>query len=271
MKLVRAFYERYTARLGNAAYHSFDDIEATLRSGGFLNRTLDALWPRPRPEQLVRRLLDEPRAARSRRGRHPRRGRATPPPVGPRPGLERRRPAAPRRGARAARGRRPGPRPRDRRRGAGPDADAAAHARAALDGAVTVLGDIAQSSGPISYSGWDELVRYLGTEGVAGGRGAAPRLPCAAQRCMELALPLLPLIAPDVAAADRLPRGRRAAPFRACGARAPRRRRGARGRPEALRDGRTALIAPATLMAELEPLLPRPGRRSTSSRLRSRR
>jgi hypothetical protein len=36
MKLVRAFYDRYTARLGNAAYHSFDDIEATLRSGGFL-------------------------------------------------------------------------------------------------------------------------------------------------------------------------------------------------------------------------------------------
>src|SRR5262249_36185008 len=57
MKLVRAFYDRYTTRLGVAAYHSFDDIEAALRSDGFLNRTLDALWPRPKPEQLVRRLL----------------------------------------------------------------------------------------------------------------------------------------------------------------------------------------------------------------------
>src|SRR5437870_372405 len=45
MKLVRGFYDRYGARLGAAAYHSFDDIEATLRTGGFLVRTLDALWP----------------------------------------------------------------------------------------------------------------------------------------------------------------------------------------------------------------------------------
>ena len=60
MKLVRAFYERYTQRLGVAAYHSFDDIEAALRTGGYLNRTLDALWPRPKPDQLVRRLLTQP-------------------------------------------------------------------------------------------------------------------------------------------------------------------------------------------------------------------
>jgi DNA helicase IV len=57
MKLVRAFYDRYTALLGAAAYRSFDELEAALRRGGFLNRTLDALWPRPKPEQLVRRLL----------------------------------------------------------------------------------------------------------------------------------------------------------------------------------------------------------------------
>ena len=57
MKLVRSFYERCTIRFGAAAYHSFEDVRTTLRSGGFLNRTLSALWPRPRAEQLVRRLL----------------------------------------------------------------------------------------------------------------------------------------------------------------------------------------------------------------------
>src|SRR6185437_1935308 len=60
MKLVRAFYDRYAARLRSAAYYSFDDIEAALRSGGFLNRTLNALWPRTKPDQLVRRLLTSP-------------------------------------------------------------------------------------------------------------------------------------------------------------------------------------------------------------------
>ena len=32
MRLVRAFYERYGARLGAAAYRSFDDVEAALRA-----------------------------------------------------------------------------------------------------------------------------------------------------------------------------------------------------------------------------------------------
>jgi DNA helicase IV len=257
MKLVRAFYERYTARLGNAAYHSFDDIEATLRSGGFLNRTLGALWPRPRAEQLVRRLLtspeqlaaaadgildeDEQRLLRSGRGR----------------------------GWSEA------------------DLSLLDEARALLDGpdparghlivdeaqdltpmqlrmlarrssgAVTMLGDIAQSSGPISYSGWDEVVRCL-----------APKVPPAVEELrlayrvpaevMELALPLLPLIAPDVAppiayrAGDEPPRFVRIEPDRLVAAAV---REAGR---EALRDGRTGLIAPAAILDEIEPLLPHP-------------
>ena len=244
MKLVRAFYERYTARLGNAAYHSFDDIEATLRSGGFLNRTLGALWPRPRAEQLVRRLLtspeqlaaaadgildeDEQRLLRSGRGR----------------------------GWSEA------------------DLSLLDEARALLDGpdparghlivdeaqdltpmqlrmlarrssgAVTVLGDIAQSSGPISYSGWDEVVRYLAPEvsPAVEELRLAYRVPA---EVMELALPLLPLIAPDVAppiayrAGDEPPRFVRAEPDRLVVVAV---REAGR---EALRDGRTALIAPA--------------------------
>ena len=198
--------------------------------GGFMNRTLDALWPRPKSDQLLRRLLTSPGAARRGSGRHPRRGRAAAPAVRPRQGLERRRPAAPRRGAGAARGRRPAARPPDRRRGAGPDADATAHARAPLDGAVHRSSATSRrSSGPISYRAGTTCSGTWRRTG-ANGRGAAPRLP-RPRDVLELALPLLPLIAPDVAAADRLPRWRRAAALRARGAGAPRRRGGARGRP----------------------------------------
>jgi superfamily I DNA/RNA helicase len=75
---------------------------------------------------------------------------------------------------------------------------------------------------------------------------------------MELALPLLPLIAPDVAppiayrAGDEPPRLVRAEPDRVV-ATAVREA----GR-EALRDGRTGLIAPEEILAEIEPLLPHP-------------
>ena len=65
-------------------------------------------------------------------------------------------------------------------------------------GPMTILGDIAQAAGPIAYRGWDDLLPYLAPD-VRRGRGAAAGLPRAARRCMELALPLLPLIAPDVA------------------------------------------------------------------------
>jgi superfamily I DNA/RNA helicase len=61
----------------------------------------------------------------------------------------------------------------------------------------TVLGDIAQATGPIPYRHWDELLRYL-----PGGEAAeledlrhAYRVP---RELMSLALPLLEAIAPDV-------------------------------------------------------------------------
>ena len=66
-KLARAFYERYTTRLGTPLTYSFEDLEASLRRGGFMNRTLDALWPRPKPDQLVRRLLTSPGSSPPRR------------------------------------------------------------------------------------------------------------------------------------------------------------------------------------------------------------
>ena len=75
---------------------------------------------------------------------------------------------------------------------------------------------------------------------------------------MELALPLLPLIAPEVAppiayrGGDEPPRFVRAAPGEVVASAV---REAGR---EALRDGRTALIAPRAILAEIEPLLPHP-------------
>ena len=124
-------------------------------------------------------------------------------------------------------------------------------------GPITILGDIAQSAGPISYRSWDELLPHLAPDQAVTVEELrlAYRVP---SEVMELALPLLPLIAPDVAppiayrSGDEPPRFLRveakhlvAAAVREAG-------------HEARREGRTALIAPAALLAELEPLLPHP-------------
>jgi DNA helicase IV len=254
-KLARAFYERYTSRLGVSAYLSFEDIEAALRRGGFMNRTLDALWPRPKPEQLVRRLLTSPQEL-----------------------------------AAAANGILDEDEQRLLRSGRGKGWSAADlplldEARALLEGAgrphghlivdeaqdlspmqlrmlarrstgpITVLGDIAQASGPVAYRSWDDLLPYLAPTAEIEELRLAYRVPA---DVLELALPLLPLIAPDAAApiayreGDEPPRFVRTAPEHLV-ATAVR-----EAGNEAMREGRTALIAPAELVAELEPLVPRP-------------
>ena len=65
-------------------------------------------------------------------------------------------------------------------------------------GAMTILGDIAQAAGPIAYHRWDDLMPHLadGREAEVEELRLAYRVP---RQVMELALPLLPLIAPDVA------------------------------------------------------------------------
>src|SRR5205823_9727152 len=57
MNVLRRFYEDYGARLGGQAYRAFDEVERTLRKDGRLTRFLDRVWPAPKPEQVVRRLL----------------------------------------------------------------------------------------------------------------------------------------------------------------------------------------------------------------------
>jgi DNA helicase IV len=254
-KLARAFYERYTTRLGHSAYLSFEDLEASLRRGGFMNRTLDALWPRPKPEQLLRRLLTSPDGLAAADGilnaaeqglLQSGRGRGW---------IDADLPLLDEARALLEGGDRP-------------------HGHVIIDeaqdltpmqlrmvarrstGPFTVLGDIAQAAGPIAYRSWDDLLPYLGAEPQIEELRLAYRVP---RDVLELALPLLPLIAPDVAApiayreGDEPPRFVQVEPEHLVAGAV--REAG----HEALREGRTALIAPATLIAGLEPLLPGPG------------
>jgi hypothetical protein len=71
-------------------------------------------------------------------------------------------------------------------------------ARRARDGALTILGDVAQATGAVRYSSWDGVLPHLPHGGDASIEELrhAYRVP---REIMELALPLLDAIAPDVA------------------------------------------------------------------------
>jgi DNA helicase IV len=176
MDVLRRFYEDYGARLGGQAFRNFEEVERALRRDGLLTRFLNAAWPMPKPEQVVRRLsvmrgsrrgwadadlplLDEARALLQ--GEPQRYGHVI---------VDEAQDLTPMQLRMVA-----------RRAGGG----------------FTLLGDIAQATGPIPYHRWDELLPHL-----AGGEGAqveelrhAYRVP---REIMELSLPLLATIAPDV-------------------------------------------------------------------------
>ncbi len=69
--------------------------------------------------------------------------------------------------------------------------------RRAVDGSLTILGDVAQATGPVVYRRWQELEPYLPEEAdvTIEELRHAYRVPA---EIMELALPLLDRIAPDV-------------------------------------------------------------------------
>ncbi len=200
MALLRRFYERYGTILGSGALRDFVEVEGALRSNGFLVRWLDRVWPFPAADALVRSLLTQ-------RGRLAEAAEGTLSEAEQRLLLGSRRP-----------------------RGAWSDGDVPlldearsilagssqthghvivdeaqdltpmqlrAIARRAPAGSITILGDIAQATGPVEYPSWGDLLAHL-----PGGRDAsieelrfAYRVP---REIMALALPLLELIAPDV-------------------------------------------------------------------------
>jgi len=203
MTVLRRFYERYGELLGPRALRSFDDLESALRRNGFLAKYLDRVLPLPRPEKVVARLLTSPSAlAEAAAGALDRDEQRLLLRDRPRriselrwsdhdlPLLD------------VARTLVEGP------------ARAYGHvivdeaqdlspmqlmmvSRRALDGSLTMLGDVAQATGPVTYGRWQELEPYLpeDLEVRIEELRHAYRVPA---EIMDLALPLLARIAPDV-------------------------------------------------------------------------
>ena len=203
MAVLRRFYERYGELFGPRALRSFDELERALRRGGFLTRWLDRVLPLPQPEKLVSRLLTSPAA------------------------LE-----AASEGVLDSDERQLLLRDRPRRMAdlQWSDQDVAlldeartllagaprayghvivdeaqdlspmqflAISRRAIDGSLTILGDVAQATGPVVYRRWQELEPYLPDEAELSIEELrhAYRVPA---EIMDFALPLLDRIAPEV-------------------------------------------------------------------------
>src|SRR4249920_1584018 len=196
MNVLRRFYEDYGARLGGQAFRAFDEIERALRRDGRMNRFLDHVWPAPKPEQVVRRLLGSPERLKEAAA-----------------GILDRDEQALLRRARSGWSESDLPLIDEARALLGEPPTRFGHvivdeaqdltpmqlqmiARRATGG-FTILGDIAQATGPIAYQRWDELLPYLpaGEDAQVEELRHAYRVP---REIMALALPLLAKIAPEV-------------------------------------------------------------------------
>jgi DNA helicase IV len=174
MNVLRRFYEDYGVRLGGQAFRNFEEIERALRRDGRLTRFLNRVWPVPKPEQIVRRLPDLPRSRGWSEADLPLLDEVRALIVGPPQQyghviVDEAQDLTPMQLRMVA-----------RRAGAG----------------FTLLGDIAQATGPIAYARWGELLPHLDGDGVEVEElRHAYRVP---REIMELALPLLERIAPEV-------------------------------------------------------------------------
>ena len=192
MNVLRRFYEDYGARLGGQAYRNFEEVERALRRDGRLTRFLDRAWPAPKPEQIVRRLLTARNAAEGildadeqallRRARS---GWSE----ADLPLLDEARAlllGTPQQYGHVIVDEAQDLTPMQLRM----------VARRAVAG-FTILGDIAQATGPIAYDRWDELLPFLpdGESARVEELRHAYRVP---REIMAVAMPLLERIAPEV-------------------------------------------------------------------------
>jgi DNA helicase IV len=192
MSLLRRFYEDYGHVLGAAAIRNFDEVEKALRAKGYLDRIVKAAWPLLSPDKLVHSLLAS-RAALEEAA------------DGILDDTEQK--LLVRRGARWSDG--DVPLLDEARALIATPPRAFGHvivdeaqdltpmqlrmiARRASDGAVTVLGDIAQGTGPVRYASWAEVLPETPVEELRH----AYRVP---REIMDVALPLLDTIAPGSA------------------------------------------------------------------------
>src|SRR5581483_4443140 len=167
MAVLRRFYERYGELLEDLAFRSFDEIERALQRKGFLTKYLERSLPLPKADKLVARLLTSPAALAEAAD-----GILEP---GEQKLLLRDRP---KRAAElrwsvhdlplvdVARTLIDGP-PRayghvivDEAQDLSP-MQLLCVSRRAVDGSLTILGDVAQATGPVVYRRWQELEPYL--------------------------------------------------------------------------------------------------------------
>jgi DNA helicase IV len=203
MTLLRRFYERYGELLGPRALSTFDDLERALRRNGFLTKYLDRVLSLPRAEKVVARLLTLPSAlAEAAEGvldrdeqrlllrDRPRRASELRWSDHDLPLLD------------VARTLIEGPARTyghvivDEAQDLSP-MQLLMVSRRTIDGSLTMLGDVAQATGPVTYGRWQELEPYLPDDvdvRIEELRHAY-RVPA---EIMDLALPLLERIAPDV-------------------------------------------------------------------------
>src|SRR2546423_3647211 len=175
MNALRRFYEDYGARLGGQAYRNFEEVERALRRDGRLTRFLNRAWPVPKPEQIVRRLPGLPRSRGWSEADLPLLDEARALIVGT---------------------------PQQYGHVIGDEAQDLTPMQLRMvarraSGAFTILGDIAQATGPISYDRWDELLPHLpdGEDAEVAELKHAYRVP---REIMAVAPPLLQPIAPGV-------------------------------------------------------------------------
>jgi DNA helicase IV len=202
MDLLRAFYTEYARRLGGSAYRSFDELERALRRKGLLNRVLTRAWPSAEPADVLRRLLTTPARLREAadgvldddeqrlllRGR-PRRASDYAWTAHDLPLLDELAVLLvepPRRFGHVIVDEAQDLTPMQLRM----------IGRRAEQGSLTLLGDLAQATGPVPYQRWEEVLAHLPSgEGPAVQElRHAYRVPA---EIMELALPLLDWIAPE--------------------------------------------------------------------------
>jgi DNA helicase IV len=228
MLVARRLYEQYGRKLEDLAFRSFEELERALHS--FLGKLVDRSWPRVKPEQLLRRVL----AARGLGGR----GWSD----ADLPLLD------------EARALLEGP-PKPHGHVIVDEAQDLTPMQLRMlarrtTGAMTLLGDIAQSAGPIEYHRWEDLLPHVvdGRPVEVAELRLAYRVP---RQVMELALPLLPLIAPDVAAPVAYREGDESPRFVEVSAAELVPTAVREAGIEASREGRAALIAPAPLLPGL--------------------
>src|SRR5918996_1321716 len=248
MSVLRRFYADYGETLGGLAVRAFDEVERSLRKDGVLTRFLENVWPAPKPEQVVRQLfasrerlaeaaegiLDEDEQRLLRRARS---GWS----AADLPLLDE---------ARALL-------LDDHLRYGHVIVDEAQDltpmqlrmiARRAV-GAFTILGDVAQATGPVPYASWDELLERLPSGELAEVEELkhAYRVP---REIMSLALPLLEHIAPDTEPPVAYRAG--ADPPRIVWAESPLDAAYAEAARLAGAEGLLAVIAPASLRGDVE-------------------